>query len=237
MLPFVLINVATSADGKLAPATRKFVPFGSEHDKRLLLELRATADAVMAGARTVDLAPVSLGTGGPKYRRLRLKRKLAEHNLRVVVSGSASLNPEAAIFKKRFSPIIVLVSHSAPSARVERLKSVADAVGVFGKTELDFRAALAWLRKEYGVKRLLCEGGGLVNEGLFRAGLVDEIYQTVCPLVIGGHNAPTMADGRGASFVREAARLRLKKLKRVGSELFLIYRVIKPPGPWRNNRQ
>src|SRR3954453_23140106 len=91
-LPFVYLNVATSADGKLAPANRKFVPFGSARDRELLLELRASADAVMAGARTVDLMALTLGPGPAKYRRLRLKHGLAEYNLRVVVSGSATLN-------------------------------------------------------------------------------------------------------------------------------------------------
>ncbi len=231
MLPFVFLNVATTVDGKLAPRTRKFVPFGSARDKRLLLELRASADAVMAGARTIDLSPVSLGTGGLKYRKLRLKRGLAEYNLRVVVSGSATLDPKAKIFEKRFSSIVVLVSGSAPAQRVRRLAEVADEVKSFGGDELDFRAALTWLREHYGVKRLLCEGGGQINEGLFRAGLVDEIHQTVCPLVIGGHNAPTLADGRGVDLVREATRLRLRSLKRFGSELFLVYRVVRDASP------
>ncbi|MEY2428570.1 MAG: hypothetical protein QOJ40_1455 [Verrucomicrobiota bacterium] len=95
MLPFVFINVATTADGKLAPANRKFVPFSSRCDQQLLLELRTRADAVMAGARTVDLMPVKLGPGPAKYRRMRLKNGLAEYNLRVVVSGSGTLDPRA----------------------------------------------------------------------------------------------------------------------------------------------
>src|SRR5437870_2038591 len=102
--PFVYINVATTADGKLAPATRHFVPFGSRRDQHLLLELRARADAVMADARTVDLMAVSLGPGPLKYRRLRLRNGLSEYNLRVVVSGAATLDPKAQIFRQRFSP-------------------------------------------------------------------------------------------------------------------------------------
>ncbi len=227
MLPFVLINVAATADGKLAPATRRFVPFGGRRDQQLLLELRATADAVMAGARTVDLMPVSLGTGGERYRKLRLKRGLAEYNLRIVASGSGTLNPDAAIFKRRFSPIIVLVTSRAAERNVRRLRKVADEVKVFGDKELDFRAAFEWLRQEHGVKRLLCEGGGEVNEGLFRAGLVDEVHLTLCPLIFGGRGAPTMVDGRGVFEVSEAARLRLTSFRRFGHELFLIYRVVK----------
>src|SRR5712691_12215621 len=108
MLPFVYLNVATTADGKLAPANRVFVPFGSKRDRELLLELRARADAVMSGARTVDLSPVNLGPGSIRFRRKRLRRGLAEYSLRIVVSGSGTLDPNAAIFRHRFSPIIVL---------------------------------------------------------------------------------------------------------------------------------
>src|SRR5437773_2079800 len=186
MLPFVYINVATTADGKLAPANRRFVAFSSQRDQRLLLELRAQADAVMAGARTVDLMPVNLGPGPAKYRRMRLKNGLSEYNLRGAASGRGTLNPRAQIFRRRFSPIIVLVSGRTPQRNLQQLRQVADEVAAFGDEELDFRAALEWLRKKWNVRRLLCEGGGEVNAGLFEAKLVDEVYQTICPLIFGG---------------------------------------------------
>src|SRR5689334_14520569 len=107
-LPFLFVNMAMTADGKIATANRAVSSFGSKRDLARLFELRATADAVMSGARTVDLNPVSLGPGAKKYRLQRLRRGLAEYNLRVVVSGSGSINPNAEIFKTRFSPIIVL---------------------------------------------------------------------------------------------------------------------------------
>jgi riboflavin-specific deaminase-like protein len=226
MLPFVFINVASTVDGKLAPANRRFVPFGSRRDQQKLLELRARADAVMAGARTVDLLPVNLGPGPAKYRRQRLRNGLREYNLRVVVSGSGTLNPNAEIFRQRFSPIIVLASGLATKANLGRLQAVADEVKVFGDEEVDFTAALTWLRKQRGVRRLLCEGGGEVNAGLFRAGLVDEVYLTFCPLIFGGRGAPTMANGKGIEELSEAVKLRLTSLKRYGNELFLVYRVM-----------
>src|SRR6266567_3020670 len=86
--PFGFLNVATTADGKLAPANRHFIPFSSKRDQELLLELRTRADAVMAGARTVDSFPVNLGPGPKRFRELRLGRGLAEYNLRVIVSGA-----------------------------------------------------------------------------------------------------------------------------------------------------
>lgn len=226
-LPFVYVNVATTADGKLAPANRHFIPFGSKRDQKLLLELRAGADAVMSGARTVGPMPVNLGPGPAKYRQMRLKKGLPEYNLRVVVSGSGNLNPRAEIFRHRFSPIIVLVTRRAPEIKLRQLREVADEVKAFGDTQLNFTEALRWLRQKWGVKRLLCEGGGEVNAGLFEEGLVDEVYHTLCPLVIGGRSAPTMADGNGFPTLASAVRLRIKSLKRVGDELFLVWRTIK----------
>src|SRR5262245_34683946 len=162
-LPFVYINVAMTADGKLALANRQFVPFGGKRDRDLLLELRTRADAVMSGARTVDASPVNLGPGPAKYRQMRLKRGLAEYNLRVIVSGSGTINPGAEIFKHRFSPIIILTTTRTPRARLEKLRQLADDVKICGERELDFIEALRWLRKKWQVSRLLCEGGGEVN--------------------------------------------------------------------------
>ena len=67
-LPFVFINMAMTADGKIATANRRVASFGSRRDQEHLLELRATADAVMAGARTADSHPINMGPGPAKYR-------------------------------------------------------------------------------------------------------------------------------------------------------------------------
>lgn len=224
-LPFVYVNVATTADGKLAPANRNFVPFSTKRDQELLLLLRTRCDAVMAGARTVDAVPVNLGPGGKKMQRLRVENGLAEHNLRVVVSGSGSLNPRAEIFKHTFSPLIVLVSDRAPRSARTRLEKSGAIVHVAGDGEIDFRAACEWLRKEWEVKRLLCEGGGEINAALLRDDLVDEIYVTLCPTIFGGRDAPTLADGVGVDSLEEATHLRLKAMEQAGEELYLVYAV------------
>jgi 5-amino-6-(5-phosphoribosylamino)uracil reductase len=224
-LPFVFMNAATTADGKLAPASRHFIPFGSRRDQRHLLELRATADAVMSGARTVDLSAVKLGPGGAKYRRQRLRAGLSEFNLRVVVSGSGSLDPQAEIFKHHFSPIIILTTARASRAKLRRLRALADEVKICGKTEINFPSALRWLRRKWKVKRLLCEGGGEINAALFEAGLVDEVHLTLCPVIFGGNHAPTLADGQGFPTLAKAAQLKTISAKRFGDELFLVARV------------
>ena len=222
-LPLVLVNMAMTADGKIATANRAVSSFGSARDHEHLLELRATADAVMAGARTVDLNPINLGPGPAKFRRLRLKRGLSEYNLRVIVSGSGSVNPRAEVFNHRFSPIILLTTQRMSAASRRRLQSLVAEIKICGTREITFRAALRWLREKWDVKRLLCEGGGELNDALFRAGLVDELHLTVCPKIFGGRNAPTIADGIGFQQLANVAHLKLKSARRVGDELFLAF--------------
>jgi riboflavin-specific deaminase-like protein len=224
-LPFVLVNMAMTVDGKIATANRAVSSFGSARDREHLLELRATADVVMAGARTVDSASINLGPGPAKFRRLRLKNGLAEHNLRVVVSGSGLVNPQAEIFRQRFSPIIVFTTRRASPARLRQLRAVADEVKVFGRHKINLHAALCWLRGKWGVKRLLCEGGGELNAALFRAGLVNELHLTVCPKIFGGREAPTIAEGSGIRRLAKAVPLQIKSFKRIGNEIFAVFTV------------
>ena len=221
-LPFVFVNMAMTADGKIATANRAVTSFGSARDLQHLYELRATADAVMCGARTVELSQSILGPGGEKFRRQRLKNGLAEYNLRVIVSGSGSIDPDAKIFKTKFSPLIVLTTERASSKKRARLRKLADEVKVCGKTEINFRAALRWLREEWQVKRLLCEGGGELNDALFRADLVDEINLTICPKVFGGRTAPTMADGNGCGKLGLTANFRFQSASNIKGELFTM---------------
>jgi riboflavin-specific deaminase-like protein len=221
--PFVLVNMSMTADGRIATANRGISTFSSRRDHDHLLELRATVDAVMCGARTADLNNINLGPGPAKYRRQRVRRGLAECNLRILVTGSGSLDPNAAIFEHRFSPILVLTTARASQRSLAALRNVADEVRVCGRREINWPQTLRWLRAQWGIKRLLCEGGGELNDALFRAGLVDELHLTICPFIIGGRHAPTIADGKGVERLADAFQMRLSRLRCVGDEVFALF--------------
>jgi riboflavin-specific deaminase-like protein len=222
-LPFVFVNMAMTADGKIATANRAVTSFGSKRDSENFYELRATADAVMCGARTVEQSNSILSPGAARFRRLRIKNGMAEYNLRVIVSGSGSINADAVIFKKHFSPVIVLTTARISKTDLKKLKAVAYEVKFFGEREINFRAAFQWLRAKWNVKRLLCEGGGELNDALFRAGLVDELHLTICPKIFGGRRAPTIADGLGTVSLKNAFEFRRKSVRRINGELFTVW--------------
>lgn len=221
--PYIAINVAMTADGKIAPANRKFVPFTTPRDHELMLELRSQHDAVMSGARTIDLGPVTLPVGGAKYVRKRRARGLAEAHIRVLVSGSGSIDPKAKIFENRFGPIVILTTEKAGQKRLKMLGKLADALHVSPGKNLDFARACEWLRREWKVKTLLCEGGGAVNAGLFEARLVDRIYLTIAPTIMGGREAPTPADGVGFAELSLAMQFKAKSVRRFGDELYTVF--------------
>ena len=223
-LPFVVVNMAMTADGKIATSTRSVHTFGSPRDAANLYKLRATADAILCGARTIEETRATLGNGGDAHRAARLRRGLHPYPLRVVVSGSGSLSPDAEIWKHRFSPVVVLTTRRASARRLERLRGLADHVWVSPGNAIDWAAALAWLAGKHGVKRLVCEGGGELNDALFRGGWVDELRLTWCPLIFGGRTAPCISGGRGVESMAQAARFELAAMERVENEFFLVYR-------------
>ncbi|MEP6542621.1 dihydrofolate reductase family protein [Microcoleus vaginatus GB1-A2] len=97
---------------------------------------------------------------------------------------------------------------------------------IYAKTaggEIDWMDAFQQLAS-FGIKRLAILGGGKLVASVLAAGLVDEFWLTVCPLILGGADAPTPVEGKG--FLADLApKLELLAVKQVGQEVFLHYRV------------
>jgi riboflavin biosynthesis pyrimidine reductase len=94
---------------------------------------------------------------------------------------------------------------------------------------VDFPAAFDWLRREWNVRRLLCEGGGRLNASLLHAGLVDELHLTICPWVFGGAFAPSLADGPWSAALPDALPAELRSHRQHGDEIFTVFRLAPPP--------
>ena len=91
-------------------------------------------------------------------------------------------------------PIVVVLTEQVSDAHLAGLRQ--DGVSYFfaGERELDLSAALEFLNRELGVKRLLVEGGGGNNGAFLRAGLIDEISLALVPSVDGSKGAPSVFD-------------------------------------------
>lgn len=207
MRPFVFVNIAMSADGKISTKERRQVKISGTEDFSRVDRIKAASDAIMVGIGTVLADNPSLTVKSPDLRAERRAGGKDEHPIRVVVDSAARTPLDADILHKGTGKRIIAVSRKAPRERVEALREHATVV-VTGEDSVDLQALLEELYRQ-GVRRLMVEGGGTLIWGLFEQGLVDELQTFIGNIVIGGKDAPTPADGEG--FLREAdfARLRL----------------------------
>src|SRR5687768_18283990 len=96
--PFVTANFAVTADGKISTRKRSPSDFSTPGDKRRLLEIRATCDAVLVGARTLGSDTMSMGLPAPDLREARVAKGKPTHPWRVIVTNSGKISPDLRVF-------------------------------------------------------------------------------------------------------------------------------------------
>lgn len=222
--PFVSINMAMSADGKITSARREEPSFTSPRDKKTMDKLRAEADAILVGAGTLRADDPPLHVRDSEMKAYRRSLGKPESLLNVLVTASAKVDPGARIFRGGRDRCIVATVENVEAERIARLSEVAE-VWTLGHGAVDLPALLSRLSAR-GIERLLVEGGGELNWGFFRDDLVDEVYVTVAPTVLGGREAPTPCEGDGFAMAARR-RLELAASEVVGGEIFCRYTVLR----------
>jgi riboflavin biosynthesis pyrimidine reductase len=107
-------------------------------------------------------------------------------------------------------PIVVVLTQAVSDAHLAGLRRDGVSYIFAGETELDLAAALETLARDLAVKRVLLEGGGVVNGSFLRAGLVDELSLVMCPAIDGVRGAPSVFDSGDADAT--AAPIRAMRL-------------------------
>jgi riboflavin biosynthesis pyrimidine reductase len=180
--PRLVLNMVSTADGRATIGGRSG-PIGNRADRELFHGLRGVADAVMAGAGTVRAERYGRIVPNEAHRRARLQRGLSEEPLACIVSGGLELPDDLPLLAEPAARVAILTSSAASlpahAAHIDYVRAPRDG-------RLDLAAALAELRERFGVRTLLCEGGPHLNAQLLAAGLVDELFLCLSPLLAGG---------------------------------------------------
>lgn len=220
--PHLIVSFASSLDGKISTVQRDPVTFPSRRDRVHLFRLRDSVDAIVTAAATVRAEDPPLLPSSERQAR-RLAAGLSRYPHRVILSRSLNFPFNGRSFRPvPGSPRIALTSESAPSQRIEAFQKAGVEVKAYEGEAVDVKKAVEDLHDRWGLRRILCEGGGKMAAAFFAADLVDEFYLTLCPLVLGGAEAPTPCDGLGFTLA-DAPRLDLLTVERWDHELCLRY--------------
>jgi 2,5-diamino-6-(ribosylamino)-4(3H)-pyrimidinone 5'-phosphate reductase len=194
--PFVFINVAMTADGKIDTFQRRGAAISSPRDKERVDRLRAEADAVMVGGRTLLDEDPKLTVKSEALRAERVARERAPNPRKVGVVTQAHLKPDSQFLNTGPADIVIFTTRRTSKRHISLLTARGVDVYVDDDRRVNLPNALATL-KDLGVDRLMVEGGSRLNFELLRLGLVDEITAFIAPMIFGGESAPTMAAGIG----------------------------------------
>ena len=220
-LPLARINMVASADGK-ASISGGATGIGSATDRAVMRNLRAASDAVMVGANTLRAERMSLGLGDAAGGKQPLAVVLASDR-------------EAPLLENLILPddqsLLLVVAEDAAGDRAGNARPGTGLLGVPPDADgrPDLHAALRALRDEHGIRNLLVEGGPTLNRALVSCGLIDEIFLTVAPKLLGGTRTETHTILEGALDV--PAPLRLISVHLAANELFLRFGILGTPNP------
>ena len=215
--PYVLINVAASADGKIDTIARQGAPISSEADRQRVDALRASVDAVMVGGRTLHDEDPRLTVRSPELQADRRARGQPEQPAKVGVASRLGLAADSRFLTSGSGRVILFVPRGRDDTA---LREGGVEVYELGSERVDLTAALRKLG-ELGMRRVLVEGGGSLNFELLRLGLVDEVQVYIAPLIFGGASAPTLADGTGLPR-EQAIRLTRKTIEAMQDGALLV---------------
>ena len=186
--PYVVINMVATLDGKAAVggSTRGL---GGEADRELFHNLRTQADALLIGAGTVRDERYGKAIKTDALRARREEEGLAPDPTMVIVSYRMELPSDLPILQESGAPVMV-----ATAAEGELEDVAADVT--YKRTGDDLPLLLARLREDHGIRSVLCEGGPTLNSHLLAAGLADELFLSIDPVMVGGADALTLVAGR-----------------------------------------
>ena len=204
MRPFIHINCAMSADGKIAGSERKQVRISSQEDKDRVKTLRRTYDAILVGVGTIVSDDPHLTVKG---------RTFEENQIRVVIDPNGRIPLDALVLDDRAKTVVAVktgIRKEIPGAEIVECGETFDLDILMGSLS------------DMGIGSILVEGGGETIASFFRKGLVDRYTVFIGSKIIGGRASPTPADGDGW-VMDEGFPLRLTGAEVLGDGVLISY--------------
>ena len=219
--PHVMMMSEITADGKLTlkkdASSKILMKYMAEETETLLHTTRAECDAIMVGSRTIRI----------DNSFLTVRKVPGKSPIRVIPNSRGDLPLTANIFRPDAQTVIA-VSGIASSERIDAIRATGAGVVVCGETEVDLPLLLETLYEQYGVRKMMVEGGPTLNYHMLHNRLVDEIRLIHLPFIVGGDDTPSLVGGMHIETEDEMIRLELRTHYLCGTNLVTEYDVLYP---------
>ena len=222
MKPHVIMHMATSLDGRIVPTTWPEALQAKINDVYEDIHRQLKADAWLVGRVTM----AEFGKGEPKPAKAsgpiaretwKAPGAAAPYGIAVDQGAKLHLNTD----KANGDALVVILTEAASDDHLAELQRDGISYLFAGATEIDLTSALGTLSTEFGIERLLLEGGGGINASFVKSGLVDEVSLVLVPYA-DGHDGPTLLTSGSDGLV-----LDLQTVERLDEGLVhLSYKVI-----------
>lgn len=223
-VPYITLNVAMTADGKTDTIARRGALISSALDMMRVDQLRAASDAIMVGGHTLLGDDPRLTVKTESLRKARLAAGKEENPIKVGIITNADLNRNCRFLNNGPAKIVIFTTTKTAPEKIQELRDLGGNVFVTEGLRVDLEKAITQLGN-LGVKELLVEGGGTLNEELLKLNLINEINIYIAPLIFGGSSAPTFASSDG--FEREYAKqLKLDSIQQYDDDGLVLRYII-----------
>jgi len=222
-VPFVILKIASSLDGKIATRSGDSRGLTARQSIRAVHKLRNQVDAILVGIGTVLADDPLLTT--------RLPGKRGKDPIRVIIDSRLRISPHARVFNPHSSAgVIVATTSRAPRVKKERLERIGGVkiIALDGKEGRVDLKGLMTILGGLGITSLLIEGGTGISTSALAEGIVDKIIFFYAPKILGGRLAYGITGGDGAASVSEAIAVHNLTLRRQGEDILVEGYIHKP---------
>ena len=211
-IPFVVVKVASSLDGKIATSKGESKWITGQKAREFAHRLRDKMDAILVGINTVISDDPSLLAPSKDS----LARVILDSKLRIPLNSKILKNQDKA-------DTFIFTTSKADRQKLCELKSRGIKVAIV-KEDQDGRVDLEEVLKKLAsleIMILLVEGGGRVIGSFFDKGLVDKLFLFLAPRIIGGRNSLTWVEGKGVDLLSQTPHIEVSSLRKIGQDLLL----------------
>ena len=209
--PYVVINCAMSADGKIASKSGKQIRISCDEDIKRMYELRNECDAVLVGINTVL-------SDDPKLTIKEKYVKNPKQPIRIVLDTNCK-TPIDSLVVNNLAKTLIISGKECDKKFGDNVEVIVCDTNKNGVIDLEKLMEILYNKN---IKKLMVEGGVTVIWNFLKYRFVDDFYVYVGPMIIGGKNTPTITRGKK---IDENSNLKLVETKTIGPGTLLHYRI------------